>query len=174
MKKLYVFGMAIALMAPMAVLTTGSAGAAAAGTTCGKPVGTIKIAPGLGSTPKVQTISISLPIKACKGGGVTGGTSKGSIKTAAITAATFANGKPVKLNDTITWAGGKGTTTFTASSTTTVKGGVITAVISGKVSKGLFKGLTASTTVTVKLGKPGADKLIKSLSISATKPFTIK
>jgi hypothetical protein len=171
MRKTCVFTMAVALLAPMAVLSAGPAGAAA-GTTCAKPSGTITIAPGLTSKPTVQTISINLPIKACKGGGVTGGVSKGSIKTAAITAGTFAGGKPVNLNDTITWNTRK-TTTFTASSSTKITKGVITAAVKGKVSKGVFLGATVTTTVTVTLGKPGPGGSIKNLIITGTKPFVI-
>jgi hypothetical protein len=172
MKSFVRLTMATALLAPMAVLSAVPAGAVG-GTTCAKPSGTITITPGLTSTPTVQTINVNLPIKGCKGGGVTSGTSKGSIKTAAITTATFAGGKPVKLNDTITW-NNKQTSTFTANSSTKIAGGVITATISGKVSKGLFVGSTVSTTVTVHLGKPGAGGAIKTLTIAATKPFVIK
>ena len=139
MKKIGVFTMAIALLAPMAVMSAGPAGAAG-GTTCGKPSGTITITPGLTSKPTVQTINVVLPVKACKGGGVTSGTSKGSIKTTTISISTFASGKPVVLNDTITW-NNKKTTTFTASAATKIaSNGVITSTITGTVTKGLFVG----------------------------------
>jgi len=171
MRKICLFTMAIALLAPIAVLTAGPADAAS-GTTCGKPSGTITISPGLTSTPTVQTISVVLPVKACKGGGVTSGTSKGSIKTAAIDISTFAGGKPVVLNDTITW-NTKATSTFTANSTTKISSkGVITATVKGKVTKGLFVGGTVSTTVTVKLG-PLVKNAIKNLIITGTTAFVI-
>src|SRR4051794_30546993 len=125
MRRIYVFTMAFALLAPMAAVSAGPAGAAG-GTTCAKPSGTITISPGLTTTPTAQTISVVLPVKACKGGGVTGGTSKGSLKTAKITLKTLASGAPITLNDTITW-NNKKTTTFSAKATTTISsGGVIT------------------------------------------------
>ncbi len=171
MRKACVFAMAVVLVAPIAVLTAGPANAAA-GTTCGKPSGTITISPGLTSKPTVQTISVVLPVKACKGGGVTGGSSKGSLKTAAIDISTFAGGKPVTLNDTITW-NTKATTTFKASATTKISSkGVITSTIKGKVTKGLFLGGTVSATVVVKLG-PLVHNAIKNLIITGTTAFVI-
>ena len=171
MKRIGLFTMAIALVVPMAVLTAGPA-SAASGTKCAKPSGTITISPGLTTKLTAQTISINLPIKGCVGGGVTGGGSKGSIKTAPINISTFAGGKPVTLNDTITW-NTKATTTFSASSATKISGkGVITATVKGKVSKGLFAGGTVSTTVTVKLG-PLVKNAIKNLKITGTTAFVI-
>ena len=55
MRKFGMFTMAIALLAPMAVLTAGPAGAAG-GTTCKTLTGTATIKPGLGTTAKNQTI----------------------------------------------------------------------------------------------------------------------
>jgi hypothetical protein len=173
MKKLYVLGMAIALMAPMAVLATGPAGAAAAGTKCGKPSGSITLTPGLDSVKRVQTIKIALPVKGCVGGGVTGGSFSGSLKTTPINIAGFAaSTKPLKLTAKITW-NTKATSTFTATTTTKVKGKVITSSISGKISAGLFKGLSVSSAQTVKLGKLVGGK-VKNLTITGTTPFTIK
>ena len=170
MKRICLFTMAVALMAPMAVLSAGPAGAAA-GTTCAKPTGTITIAPGLTTTPTVQTISVVLPVKGCKGGGVTGGSSKGSLKTAKITINTFASGAPITLNDTITW-NTKATTTFSAKATTKIVKNVITSTIKGTVTKGLFAGGKVSATVTVKLG-PLVKNAIKNLKITGTSAFVI-
>jgi len=171
MRKICLFTMAVALMAPIAVLTAGPA-SAAGGTKCGKPSGTITISPGLTSKLTVQTISVVLPVKACVGGGVTSGSSKGSIKTAAIDISTFASGKPVTLNDTITW-NTKATSTFSATATTKISsGGAITSTVKGKVTKGLFVGGTVSTTVNVKLG-PLVHNAIKNLIITGTAAFVI-
>jgi hypothetical protein len=171
MRKLCLCVMTIAMVAPIAVLTAGPANAAG-GTTCGKPSGTITISPGLTSTPTPQTITVVLPVKACTGGGVTGGSSKGSLKTAAISISTFASGAPVTLNDTITW-NTKATTTFSAKATTKISSkGVITSTIKGKVSKGLFLGGTVSATVNVKLG-PLVHNAIKNLIITGTSSFVI-
>jgi hypothetical protein len=175
MKKFWVFGMAVALMAPMAVLSTGPAGAAAGGTSCPAPSGTIKILPGLTKTPKVQTITFSLPLKSCKGGGVTGATIKGSEKTKPVSISTFSSGKPLPLSATITWAPkAKGTSKFVATAKTTTKSGVISYSISSKISTGLFKGLTLTTSGTVGLGKAGAGGAISNLNLKGVKPFVIK
>jgi hypothetical protein len=166
MKRFCLFTMAIALMAPIAVMSAGPAGAAA-GTTCAKPSGTITISPGLTSKLTPQTITVVLPVKACVGGGVTGGTSKGTLKTAPINISTFAGGKPVALNDTITW-NTKKTSTFTATAATKISSkGVITATIKGKVTKGVFVGGVVTTTVNVKLG-PLVKNAIKNLTITGT------
>jgi hypothetical protein len=172
MKRIFVLPMAVALLAPLAVLSAGPAGATG-GTTCAKPSGTITISPGLTTVPTAQTISVVLPVKACKGGGVTGGTSKGSLKTAKITLKTLASGAPITLNDTITWNNHK-TTTFSAKAATTIaSNGVITSKINGKVSKGLFVGSSVSTTVHVKLG-PLVKNAVKNLVITGTAAFVIK
>jgi len=172
MRKIYVFTMAIALLAPVAAMTAVPAGAAG-GTTCAKPSGTITISPGLTTTPTAQTISVVLPVKSCVGGGVTGGTSTGSLKTAKITLKTLASGAPITLNDTITWNNHK-TTTFSAKAATTIaSNGVITSKINGKVSAGLFVGSTVSTSVHVKLG-PLVKNAVKNLVITGIAAFTIK
>jgi hypothetical protein len=171
MRRICLFTMVVALLAPVAVLTAGPAGAAG-GTTCAKPTGSITITPGLTSTPTVQTISVVLPIKACKGGGVTGGTSRGSLKTAKIDISNLATGAPITLNDTITWNTGK-TTTFSAKTTTKISSsGAISATIKGKVSKGLFLGGNVTAAVSVKLG-PLVHNAIKNLLITGTTAFVI-
>ena len=172
MKRICLFTMAVALLMPMAVLSAGPAGAAG-GTTCAKPTGTITISPGLTTTPTVQTISVVLPVKACKGGGVTSGTSKGSIKTAKISISTFASGAAVTLNDTITWNNHK-TTTFSAKAATKIaSNNKITSTITGSVTKGLFVGLHVSATVNVTLG-PLVKNAIHTLKIAGSTAFVIK
>ena len=172
MKRVGILLVAMSMMSPIAVLAAGPAGAAG-GTTCAKPSGTITIKPGLTTKPTVQTISVVLPVKLCKGGGVTGGNSKGSIKTTAVSISTFASGKPIAFNDTITW-NNKKTTTFTATAATKIGAkGAITSVIKGKVTKGLFVGSSVSTTVSVKLG-PLVKNAITTLKITGTAAFVIK
>ena len=146
---------------------------AVGGTVCAKPSGKITITPGLTTVKKVQTIVINLPVKTCKGGGVTSGTNKGSIVTAPINVATFAAGKPVKLNSKITW-NTKKTSTWNASATTKIVGTAITSTIKGKVTAGLFKGSAVTTVVGVKLGTPGAGGAIKTLIVTGKAPFAIK
>ena len=172
MKRTGLLAMAVAAATMAGALGAGPAGAAG-GTTCAKPSGTITISPGLTTKATVQTISVVLPLKACVGGGVTSGSSKGSIKTTAISISTFAGGKPVSFVDTITW-NNKKTTTLTASATTKIGAkGSITAAIKGKVTKGLFVGSNVSTNVNVKLG-PLVKNAIKNLIITGTTSFVIK
>ncbi len=166
------FTMVVALLVPMAVLTAGPAGAAG-GTTCTAPSGTITILPGLTTKLTVQTISFNLPLKGCKGGGVTGGSVKGSEKTTAIDIATFSTGKPLPLAATITW-NTKTTSTFTATAATKSTKTGLTYLIKSKISKGTFAGLTLTTSGTVGFGKPGKGGAISNLTLKGTAPFTIK
>ena len=84
MKKVWVFGMAIAMMAPLAVVASAPAGSAAHLVSCKPPAGKLAITPGLGDTPKIETVNIKLPLVGCTGtGGVKSGTSTGkSVGTA--------------------------------------------------------------------------------------------
>jgi hypothetical protein len=148
MKKLGVFVMAIALMAP--VLAAAPAGAAAI-VTCAKPSGSVTFSPGLGATKKLQTTTFNLPIKGCKGtGGVTSGTSKGSAKgTTPQSCGTFAAAGKTVTKVTITW-NTKATSSATLTTLVSVSGKTgITATVSGKISKGLFLGKTLKTKVKV-------------------------
>src|SRR5271154_2683067 len=85
MKKFWVFGMAVALMAPMAVLSAGPAGAAAAGTTCKTQKGLASIKPGITTKATNVTISVKETLSGCAGGGVTGGVETASILSKAAT-----------------------------------------------------------------------------------------
>jgi len=167
--------LASALFASALVLSIGvmsSPAGAAAVTTCTAPSGTITIKPGLTTKLTVQTITFNLPLKGCKGGGVTGGTVKGSEKTAPVNISTFSKGKPLPLSATITW-NTKATSTFTATAKTTTTKTGLTYAITSKISKGLFAGKTLTTSGTVGFGKPGAGGAISNLLLKGTKPFTI-
>ena len=84
---------------------------------------------------------------------MTGGTFKGSLKTTPISIATFAGASaPLKLNSVITW-NTKATSTLVANSTTKIAK-IITSTVKGKISKGVFVGLTFTSVQTVTLGKP--------------------
>jgi hypothetical protein len=153
MKKVGIFAIAIALMAPGALIAAAPAGAATL-VTCAAPSGSVAFVPGLGATPKIQTTVFTLPIKGCKGGGVTSGSSKGSAKgTTKQTCVTFAAKGKTVTNVTITWNTKK---TSTAKLTTTVStSGTngITATVTGKITKGLFVGKTLKTKVKVTIPK---------------------
>jgi hypothetical protein len=173
MKSVYRSLLAVALVVPMGALATSAGAATTPGTSCAAPSGTIKIAPGLTNVKKVQTITFNLPIKACKGGGVTSGLSKGSLKTAPTSISSFAEpGPPLKVTTVLTW-NNKKTSAFTASTTTKVAGGAITSALKGKVTKGLFVGKTVTVTLTVKLG-PLVNGAITNLTIKGKTAFVIK
>jgi hypothetical protein len=173
MKKLGVFAMAVALMAPVVVLNAGPAGAAG-GTTCAKVGGKITLSPGLSTVKKAQKITFTLPFSGCKGGGVTSAKSTGTTNAKPGTCATFGKGtQTMPITSKIIW-NTKATSTFTGTTKTT---GVNTA-ISGKVTIGLFKGLKVSLTVQASLdktsGKCTTASPLKKLNIKNVKPFVIK
>lgn len=175
MKKFYVFTMAIALMAPMVVMSQ-PAGAALL-VTCQKPSGSVTFSPGLSTVPKVQTTTFNLPVKGCTGPGkVTSGTSKGSTKgKTKDTCLSFGGSSSQTTTVTITWNNKKTSTAKLA--TKIVKGapGVITATVSGKVSAGLFAGKTIKTKVKVTLPKGSCTvaKPLKKATLTGLSPLTI-
>jgi hypothetical protein len=170
MRRFGMFAMAIVLLAPMAALTAAPAGAAG-GTTCKPPSGSLTFSPGVGTKLQAQTININLPIKGCVGGGVTGGQFKGTLKTAPTDLKLLSQqASNLKFAVTITW-NTHATSTFTATSSTKI-GKVITSKVTGKITKGLFVGLTFSSSQTVKYGFVGS--VIKTIIITGTGSITIK
>jgi hypothetical protein len=166
--------MAVALTASMAVMAV-PAGAATL-LTCSPPSGSVSFSPGLTSKPAIQTTTFNLPIKGCKGTkGVTSGTSKGSSKgTKAQTCLTFAAAGNTSTTVTITWNNKK--TSSAKLATKIVKGApnVITATVSGKITKGLFVGKTLKTTVKVTIPAGACTtKALKSAKLTGLKPVTI-
>ena len=177
MRKLYVVGMVLALMTPLAVMA-GPAGAATPIVKCAAPSGSLPISPPLTNTPKIETISINLPVKSCTGsGGVKSGTSTGkSVGTKKTSCSTFfSNPASTNIKDTIKWVPtSKGTSSFTAKTTEKVVGKSIVATVSGKITSGTFKGKTASTQVKVTLvGSCSTKGGLKSIKLTGLKPFTI-
>ena len=177
MRKLYVFGMVMALMTPLAAMA-GPAGAATPVVTCAAPSGKLPITPPLSPTPKIETIAINLPVKSCHGsGGVTSGVSSGKSvgKTKTSCSTFFSNPANTSITDTIKWTpSSKGTSTFTAGTKEKIVGKSIIATVSGKITKGAFKGKTASTQVKVTIvGKCTAKSPDKQITLTGTKAFTI-
>jgi hypothetical protein len=174
-KRIMGVGFAIAMVAPVGVLSAQPAGAAAL-VTCSPPAGSVTFTPGLGTTPKIQTTSFKLPVKGCKGGGVTGGSSVGSAKgTTKQNCATFAKAGKTVTNVTITWNTKK---TSTAALTTVVSasGSSLVATVTGKVSKGLFVGKAVKTKVKVTLQKGAIctdAHPLKTATLTGLAPFTI-
>ncbi len=174
MKKLGILTMAFALMAPLA-FSAGPAGAATL-VTCAKPSGSVTFSPGLGATPKLQTTTFTLPIKGCKGGGVTSGSSKGSAKgTTKSSCGTFASAGKEITKVTITW-NNKKTSTATLTTLVSISGKTgITATVSGKISAGMFVGKTLKTKVkiTIPSGACTDAKPLKKATLTGLAAVTI-
>jgi hypothetical protein len=176
LKRVIGIGVTLALMAPVGVITAGAAGAAPL-VKCAKPSGSVTFVPGLGKTPKIQTVKFNLPVKNCTGpGGVKSGKSAGSSKgTTKQNCATFATTGKTVTNVTIKWNTGKSSA---AKLTTTVKaqGNALTATVSGKVNKGLFKGKVVKTKVKVTIPKTAkcTDQApLKKATLTGLAPLTI-
>ena len=175
MKKLWVLGMAIAMMAPAGLIAAAPAGAATL-LTCAPPSGSVAFSPGLSSKPAIQTTTFNLPIKSCTGTkGITSGTSKGSSKgTTKQTCVTFATAGSTSTSVVITW-NNKSTSTAKLA-TKIVKGApnVITATVSGKITKGQFVGKTLKTTVKVTIPKGSCTtKPLKTATLTGLAKVTI-
>jgi hypothetical protein len=172
MKSFVRLTIALAMLIPVGAISAGPAGAAG-GTTCKGASGKITLKPGLTAVKTVQTITINLPITGCVGGGVKSALFKGSLKTEPISIGSIATStKPLKLVSTITW-NTKKTSNLTASSTTKIVKGVINSSVKGKISKGLFVGLTLTSAQTVTLGPTVGGKIV-SLNIKSKGALTIK
>jgi hypothetical protein len=167
------FAMAIALLIPVGIAAAAPAGAAG-GTTCKPPSGKITVTPGYGTTAKAQTIVFSIPFTGCKGGGVTSGNAKGTLKEPPGTCSSFgATLLAAKVATTITW-NTKATSTLSLTSST--KGGAFT--LSGTVTKGLFLKLKVTFAGTAALdtshGPCSTKNPLKVIVLKGTKPFVIK
>jgi hypothetical protein len=174
MRKIYVFTMAIALMAPLAVLTAGPA-SAAGGTTCAGQAGTATIKPGLTNTAKTVTITAKTTLTKCTGT-VKSGTGVATIVMKGANCTGLAKtGSSSAINEKITW-NTKATSTFKGASKTGPKVGQAT--ITGSITAGTFKGLKVSTVIAFvpKAGSSCSGAGISSLTIKsvAGKPFVVK
>jgi hypothetical protein len=171
-KKLYVFGMAIALLAPMAVLSAGPSGAAAAGTTCKTQKGLASIKPGITTKATNVTISVKETLSGCKGGGVTGGVETASILSKASTCSGLGKKgtKTGPFTGKIVW-NNKKTSVITL---TTVSNG-LQATATGTIKSGQFAKMKLSTTIVYALSKGNCVKTpLTALSIKGVKPLVIK
>jgi hypothetical protein len=176
LKRVFGVGLAIAMMAPIGVLSAQAGGAAAATPTCKTQTGTATVKPGLLLTPKKdQTITAITNLAGCTGGGVTKGTGKAVIKVKAGDCGGLAKtGTKMPISETITWSNKK-TSTLSGTSTTGPK--VAQATISLKVTKGLFLGKKGTTVISF-APKKGQDcspgHPIQNLTIKGVKPFVLK
>jgi len=173
MKSVFRLTMAIALLAPIAVLSAGPAGAAG-GTTCKTLTGTATITPGLGATAKNQKILSTSSIGGCTGGGVTKGTGKATNTTPNGNCTGLAkSGTKSSIAEVITWNTGK-TSTLAGSTVTGPKTGQATITL--KVTKGLFIGLHGSQIIAFKISKGACTDAspVTALKISIVTPLVIK
>jgi hypothetical protein len=175
LKKLYGLGLAVALMAPVGVLTANPA-AAAGGTKCTGQTGSATIKPGLGTTKKDQTITATTTITKCTGGGVKSGKGTSTVKVKKGDCAGLAKtGTKMTLTETIKWNTGA-TSKLSGTSTTGPKVGQAT--IKMKVTSGPFKNLTATTTVSFAPAPGGGSctdaSPLKKLTVKGVKPLVIK
>ncbi len=171
MKSVVRFTMAIALLAPIGVMTAMPAGAAAA-LTCTTQTGTATIKPGITPTATNVTITVSEKLTGCKGGGITSGTETASILSKAATCSGLGKKgtKTGPFKGKITWSNKK-TSSF---SLTTVSNG-LAATATGSVTAGLFVGqkITTSIAYSLKTGTCTASSPLTALTIKGTKPLTI-
>jgi hypothetical protein len=163
------FTMAIALVAPISVLISVPAGAAA-GTVCAKQTGTATIQPGITQKATDVTISIRETLSGCKGGGVTSGTEVASIASKAATCNGLARQgtKNGPFTGKITWSNKKTSTV----SLTTVSSG-LNATVSGTVKSGLFAGQKITSAIQYSSQTNCNTTPLTTLAIKGTKPFVI-
>ena len=171
MKSLVRFTMAIALLAPIGMMTAVPAGAAAS-LTCSTQVGSATIKPGI--TPKATdvTITVSEKLSGCKGtAGITSGTETASILSKAATCAGLGKKgtKTGPFKGKITWSNKK-----TSNVTLTTVSNGLSAAATGSVTGGLFVGQKITTTITYGLKTGDCVKTpLTALTIKGTKPFVI-
>jgi hypothetical protein len=153
--------MVAALVMSMGAFGASSAGGAAGGTVCSTSADTAVFAPALpvlSSKVLVKgTLSATGTVGKCKGGGVTSGhtTFKSSKSTTGANCSTLAKPNPASKGTigklTIVWNTGKTSTvaSFTVKQTKTVT----TATTTGKITAGLFVGMTITGSVKYSLPK---------------------
>jgi hypothetical protein len=147
-----------ALVAPMAMTvvgTGGAANAAAAGTSCKTAKGTATFKPALPAVGSTQKVKPTITVKnakesGCKGGGVKSGTFSSTVKFHTATNCQIlleGNPSPNPPSGTITTKWNTGATSTANVTLNTVSGNATETHVSGKVTKGLFKGLTLDSTL---------------------------
>ncbi len=152
---------AAALAVPL-ITFTGTAANAAGGTSCSTATGKATFNPALpkvGSPNKVlATITVAGKSGGCTGGGVKSNNANGTFKfSKAGNCQTLASGSGGASNGTLTLKWNNGQTSTVTATIKQVSGHATEATVSGVVSKGLFKGLHASETVTFTLSSAGGD-----------------
>jgi hypothetical protein len=164
------------------VAATGGSAGAAGGTSCKTSTGTASFKPGLpvsGSTQKVKpTVTVkNAKVTGCKGGGVTSGkyNSTDKFKTA-TNCDTLLSGAPAPHPPTgtltTTWnTGAKSTGNVTLQPVT---GQPTQTHVTGKVSSGLFKGLTLNATISFAAKKGDCISTpLTQVSFKLVSPLTI-
>ena len=147
---------ATSLLVSVAAISAAPAGAA--NTTlpkCKSISGTSTYTPGLPPTSSKATVKpvnkVTFSITGCTGGGITKGSSSGSLKSTTATNCSILFkdvGKPAKpTTGKITWSNGQTSTTSSVLTVTGVKGTALTAKLVSKYTAGLGKGHTSTVLV---------------------------
>jgi len=170
------------LLAAAALATTGialaPANAATVSQSCSKLTGSVSISPGIQKTPKPQTATATGNLAGCTAAAKTGGSGvlKATLKLPSNSScAGLASGnQALKLTATATWKNKK-TSTMALTAKTGTGSNVLTATITGKVTKGLFlnKGVTGQIKVKPAAGQDCFNKPVTKLTFTNSKPFVI-
>jgi hypothetical protein len=159
-------------------LVAAPAGAAVPQQKCTKLVGKVNIKPGISATPKPQTATAKGNLTGCTPKKKTGGAGvmTASLKLPADSscAGLATGGTKLKMTAKITWKNKK-VSNLALTAKTGTGSNVLTANITGKVSKGLFKGRPVTTQIKITPTKGNcAPTPVTQLSFKNSKPFLIK
>jgi hypothetical protein len=136
------------------------------------------IKPGIQKTPKPQTATATGNLAGCTAAAKTGGSGllKATLKLPSNSScAGLASGnQALKLTATATWKNKK-TSTMALTAKTGTGANVLTATITGKVTKGLFlnKPVTGQIKVKPAAGQDCFNKPVTKLTFTNSKPFVI-
>jgi hypothetical protein len=153
--RLFLTGALVVPMALTVVGTSGGAATAAGGTSCSKASGKATFKPALPVTGSSQKVKPTITVKnakesGCKGGGVKSGTFNSTSKfRTATNCDTLLSGNPSPKppTGTITTKWNTGATSTANVTLGTVSGQPTQTHVTGKVTKGLFKGLNLDATL---------------------------
>ena len=173
MRALCRFVIATAVLA--SVLTATPAGAAT-GTSCKTESGIANLSPGVTTASKAQTLTVTLAIAGCSGGGVTAASAKLVLKEKPTNCIGLTKtGVKLSLSGQIIWSNGE-SSAVSGSSTTGPKTGQAT--LSANVTSGLFSGARVSNVLMFGQAPGGGSCTTKSplrkLTVKSIKSFVVK
>jgi hypothetical protein len=173
---------AAAMLLPIGVIAAQQSASAAGGTTCSKGGGTSTITPGYHALQPAAQAETHETTATLKSKGTLSGCSGGGVTSAKSIVSTLQQRDPTNCNSlidlkeppasppttgpiTITWNNGKTSTIGTATLSGVTPPAQATLKVTGKVTKGLFTGMTASGVLTF---KPGSGQCVATPFTSAT------